>query len=87
MMKWMLPLLCLFSAAACAEDLTDECLHSMQKVYKFYYYEIQPKGDKPSEKMSDEDSARMQTVVSELKKECSPEVIVKMNGFLQQDNS
>lgn len=84
-MKWMLPLLFVFSSAVCAEDLTDDCLHSMQKVYKFYYHEIQPKGDKPSEKLDEAEAANMQAIISELKKECSPEVIVKMNAFLQQD--
>ncbi len=68
-----------------ADELSDECVQSMQNVYKFYYHEIIPK-DSVSEKLSSDESLKMAAVVNKLKTDCPAELVAKMNQHLQEDN-
>ncbi len=87
MKQWSLVLaLILISPLSHADDLSDDCLKSMQHVYKFYYHEILPK-DKNSkpEKLGQLEAAQMQEVIGNLKTNCSEDVITKMNLLLQSE--
>lgn len=71
-----------------ANDISDECLQSMQGVYKFYYHEILPKGNGSSnQKLGAKEADEMEMVIGKLKTSCSPEVIAKMNHLLQSEGS
>jgi len=71
-----------------AEELSDECLHSMQSVYKFYYQEIKPKNskDQAPKTLGPIETAHMQMVINELKSKCTAPVVAKMNKLLQEDD-
>ncbi|MBS0290609.1 MAG: hypothetical protein JSS07_11325 [Proteobacteria bacterium] len=73
------------SANLHADEVSDECLQSMQHVYKFYYHEIFPKSDEAPEQLGTEKTSEMQTIIGKLKTTCSPELIAKMNQYLQAD--
>lgn len=66
---------------------SDECLRSLRDVYQFYYYEIQPnpknEGCKANDKLSSTDTLKMQVVIGELKRNCSPTVIARVNETLK----
>ncbi len=87
MKQWSLALaLVLVSPFSLATELSDDCLKSMQSVYKFYYHEIQPKnGAKQTEKLGTLEAVQMQEVIGNLKTNCSTEAIAKMNQFLQSE--
>lgn len=86
---WLVLVFLPFSVLAeSGEDgLSDECLRSMRDLYQFYYYEIQPdpknEGCKASDKLSSTDTLKMQVVIGELKKNCSPTLISRVNGSLK----
>lgn len=70
-------------------DMSDECLRSTRDLYKFYYYEIQPnpktENCKGNQTLSSAETLQMQAVVGELKKNCSPQVIARINESLKTD--
>lgn len=68
-----------------ADEVSDECLQSMQSVYKFYYHEILPKDEHKVAKLSAPEAQNMENVISELKANCPQEVVAKMNHFLQAE--
>lgn len=88
MMKWITSLFfILVSTTLQGAELSDECLQSMQSIYKFYYHEIQPKeGEASPEKFGEKETNQMRAIVSELKTHCPAPLIAKINQFLQEDN-
>ena len=89
MTKRLLALCFVFPATILqADELSDECQHSMQAVYKFYYQEIKPKVEKDQlpKTLGPIETAQMQTIVNELKSKCPAPVIAKINQFLQEDD-
>lgn len=87
MKQWSLALALVFiTPLSFADDLSDDCIKSMQNVYKFYYHEILPKDkDSKPEKLGQLEAAQMQEVIGSLKTNCSPELITKMNLLLQSE--
>lgn len=75
----------LLTQNAFADEVSDECLQSMQSVYKFYYHEILPKDNLKSPKLSASEAEDMENVITELKENCPQEVVAKMNHFLQAE--
>lgn len=68
------------------EAMSEECLRSMRDLYKFYYYEIQPNPKHTpasNEKLTSKETLEMQVVIGELKKNCSPNLIAKVNESLK----
>ncbi len=89
-MKWLVSIfLFLFVNTLHATELSDECLRSMQQVYKFYYHEILPKGEttKAADQLGEKEATQMVTVVNDLKSHCPGPLIATMNQYLQADNA
>lgn len=71
-----------------ADDISDECLQSMQGVYKFYYHEILTKGNvAANQKLGPQEAEQMQLVIGNLKANCSAETVAKMNQLLQAEST
>ncbi len=86
MKQWSLALaLAAFACPLFAADVSDECIKSMQNVYKFYYHEISPKENKRTEKLNQVEALEMQTIVNSLKSNCSTELVAKINQHLAQE--
>jgi hypothetical protein len=89
MKKWLVSIaLILVATQIQAQDVSDDCLQSMQRVYKFYYHEIIPKGNENNpEKLDPESLTQMEMVVGKLKSDCPAEIIAKMNQYLQAESA
>lgn len=78
-------------AAGDDDGMSDECLRSMQDLYKFYYYEIQPNPKNPSsqpdQKLGSAETLQMQVVIGQLKKNCSQNMIARINESLKTDST
>ncbi|MBS0286966.1 MAG: hypothetical protein JSR17_06705 [Proteobacteria bacterium] len=88
MREWSLALtLLIVTPFALANELSDECMKSMQNVYKFYYHEILPKenSNKP-DKLGTLEAVQMQEVIGNLKTNCSTETVAQMNKLLQSED-
>lgn len=71
-----------------ADDVSDECLLSMQNLYKFYYHEIVPKNSPSTpERLGEKETQEMEAVVGKLKNNCPPEIIAKMNQYLKSEDA
>lgn len=87
MKQWNLALVLMMVAPiTLANDLSDECMKSMQSVYKFYYHEILPKDNSnKADKLGTLEAVQMQEVIGNLKTHCSTETVAQMNKLLQAD--
>jgi hypothetical protein len=93
-MKKMLTLVILLvCSSACAEEasgaLSDECIRSATRLYRFYFHEIYPNPKvaackSSSETLGPQETAEMQMVVTELKTNCPAEFIAKINNTLRK---
>lgn len=89
--NWVCMLLILLPNLSFAADdeFSDECLRSMQNLYKFYYYEIQPnprnKECNPEERLSSTETLKMQNVIGELKKHCPEATIARINENIKSE--
>ncbi len=88
MNRWTAALfLIITSTTLQADDISDECLQSMQGVYKFYYHEILPKGNSATnQKLGPQEAEEMEMVIGRLKTSCSAETVAKMNQLLQAES-
>jgi len=84
-----LPFLC---SANATPSLSPECLHAMQSLYQFYYYEIRPNPNNEAcvnarAKLSESETLYMQTVIGDLKNHCPAELITQINRSLAGEAS
>lgn len=96
MLKKLMFLLCILAptvtwAAGDDEDgMSDECLRSMQDLYKFYYHEIQPNPRhltaQNEQKLGSAETLQMQVVIGQLKKNCPPSTIARINENLKAES-
>jgi len=89
MTKKITACLLLATSTLCANELPpDPCIKSMQDLYKFYYQDIVPKNktETASEPLSATQMQVLQNIVAELKGSCSPELVAKINHFLQEES-
>lgn len=71
-----------------AEEVSDDCLLSMQKTYKFYYQNIQTKkaaDTDPDKKLEESDLNEMHSLISQLKTHCPLPLIARLNQNLQEN--
>ncbi len=88
MKRALLLIMILISSHVHAAELSDECVQSMQKVYKFFYQEVTPKAScQKTQGFNDEEAAVMQAVISELKTNCPATVVAKMSQILASEST
>lgn len=94
MLKKLVSLLFIFAPIASwatesdDEKMSAECLKSMQDLYKFYYYEIQPNPKNPNaadQKLGSAETLQMQVVIAQLKKHCPASMIAQINENLKTE--
>jgi len=90
--RFSLIMILIVSPSLMAEDLSDQCVQSVQNLYKFYFHEIQPKEkydhcQKVPETLDSHAALEMKIVVSELKTHCPGTLVVKMNQLLMTPNA
>ncbi len=77
--------------AETGSEPSDACLRSLRDLYQFYYYEIQPnpknETNKTNEKLGPHETLKMQIVIGELKENCSPEIIARVNNSLKDSST
>lgn len=70
---------------------SDACLRSLRDLYQFYYYEIQPNPkhnvNNADERLGPNETLKMQVVIGELKQNCPPEIIARVNDSLKDNTT
>lgn len=83
------PTLC-WAAGDDEDGMSDECLRSLQDLYKFYYHEIQPNpkhlNAQNEQKLGSTETLQMQVVIGQLKKNCSPNTVARINENLKTES-
>ncbi|MCS5712168.1 hypothetical protein [Candidatus Berkiella aquae] len=71
------------------EDLSQDCIKSIGRLYRFYFHEIYPNPKNAACKelsatLGPNEAAQMQMIVTEFKSQCPAELVTKINGSFRE---